>query len=291
MRERLDDGQRPATQEGRDHRYPSLIGVGLPRTGTRYLATMITEPKRASHDFDLARQALVATAHLRGTAKRTAVRHYLTMRMQAIRADADICGQNLETMDVWPEVAPHATFVLTIRDPLEWVDAIARALLTVIPQAEVLRMVHEARCRPDLWPTLTGDEPLRAQGLYSLDAYLRWWATATKAALEDLPAQRLVVLPTAQLPTAAARLSAATGWPVEAFTGTSVERNAAAPWESGRSIIDDMPQSHVAAALERQLVGTDWSRLGEVASRRTRQLLGLEKLRSGDTQARGIWDG
>ena len=273
MSELPADREAPATEVGADHRIPSLIGVGLPRTGTRYLSTMITGPKRARHDFDLVRQAIVATAHLRGTANRTAVRHYLNWRLRTIAADADICGQNLETMDVWPEVAPHAAFVLTIRDPLEWVDAIARALLVVIPDWEVLRAVHAARCRPDLWPPLAGDEPLRVKGLFSLDAYLRWWATATTAALAELPSERLLVVPTAQLPSAAATLAAATGWPVEAFQGTSIQRNAAAPWDSGRLIVDDMPESHVAAAVERQLAGIDWSRLGGVASSRTRSLL------------------
>lgn len=275
MSELPADREAPATEVGADHRIPSLIGVGLPRTGTRYLSTMITGPKRARHDFDLVRQAIVATAHLRGTANRTAVRHYLNWRLRTIAADADICGQNLETMDVWPEVAPHAAFVLTIRDPLEWVDAIARALLVVIPDWEVLRAVHAARCRPDLWPPLAGDEPLRVKGLYSLDAYLRWWAAATTAALAELPVERLVVVPTSQLSGAAPALAAMTGWPVDAFTGASADRNATPPWDTGRPIIDELPRAHVAAAVERQLAGIDWSRLGGVASGRTRRLLGL----------------
>ena len=251
-----------------------VVGVGLPRTGTRYLSGLLTGPRRAAHDFDLVRQAFVARAYLAGTGNAHSVRHYLLWREQAMRADADICGLNQHTTSFWPEVTPDAVFVLTIRDPLEWVDALARALTTLIPRWPIFTELREVRCRPDLWPHLAGDAKLSSLGLFSLDAYLHWWASATQSALRELPSQRLLVIPTADLPRGSERIAEATGWLLSPESTGVAYRNAAQPWSTGRSLIDDLPAAHVAAAVGRHLTGIDWSRLPGVTSEQTWAMLG-----------------
>ncbi len=129
------------------------LGSACPGQAPGTLSGLLTGPRRAAHDFDLIRQPFVARAHLTGTGNAHAVRHYLLWREQAMQAEADICGLNQHTMAFWPEVTPDAAFVLTIRDPLEWADALARALTTLIPPRPVALATSPRR----VWSALATD--------------------------------------------------------------------------------------------------------------------------------------
>lgn len=264
------------------HKYPAqgrLIAIGLPRTGTRFLAGMIADPWQAKHEFDMTRQAFVATSHLRGQALPSAVRNYLLWRRKSLGGASDISSINQDLADalVGPhnEEGPPETYVLTVRDPLEWVDAYARALTMWFGQQGVNAALRAARCRPDLWPHRPADRPLAESGLFSLDAYLYWWARSTSGVFGHLPQDRMLVVPTERLGEARAQLEAATGWPPEAFHPHERYRNSAPRWEGGQSIIDRLDPAHVAAVVERQLGGHDWGQVAAAMSPRTRSALDL----------------
>lgn len=255
-----------------------LIAVGLPRTGTSYLAGMVAAPWRAEHEFDMTRQAFVAGSYLRGEATPQAVRNYMRWRREAIGTASDISSINQDMVDVLADVDDpteySVRYVLTVRDPLDWVDAYARALLMWTGEQPVYKTLRAARCRPDLWRHLPEDSLMQEVGLFSLDAYLYWWARSTAAVLDNLPPERLIVIPTGRLAHAGEELATTTGWPRSAFQPQGQHRNSAPRWPGGVSIIDRLDPKHVAAVVKRQLGDRDWGQVAAVLSQQTKELLG-----------------
>lgn len=264
-----------------DHDGPEsarMIAVGLPRTGTRFLAGMVAAPWSARHEFDLTRQAFVASSYLRGEATPQAVRNYLVWRRETIGTSSDISSSNQDVADVLAEIVESpqspAVYVLTVRDPLEWVDAYARAILMWAGAQPVYERLRAARCRPDLWRHLPADGPMQELGLFSLDAYLYWWAKSTARVLTTIPEEQLLTIPTKRLTHAGEELAAATGWPRSAFRPQDQHQNNAPRWEDGGSIIDRLDPEHVALVVERQLGNRYWGPSAGAFSFQTRKLLG-----------------
>lgn len=255
-----------------------LIAVGLPRTGTRFLAGMVAAPWSAQHEFDLTRQAFVASSHLRGEATPQAVRNYLHWRRGVIGTKSDISSSNQDVADVLADIDNAteypAVYVLTVRDPLEWVDAYARAILMWAGAQPVYQTLRAARCRPEMWRHLPEDSPMQKLGLFALDAYLYWWARSTAGVLNNLPAERLLAIPTGRLAEAGDDLAAATGWPKSAFQPQRQHQNSAPRWAGGGSIIDQLDPEHVAVVVKRQLGNRDWGPVAGAFSAQTTKLLG-----------------
>jgi hypothetical protein len=241
---------------------PRMIGIGLPRTGTSYLAGMVAPPLRAAHEFDAARHTVVAAEYLLGNIGAGHLAGYLAARARVGALDADVSSINAHGAGTLVAMFPDARFVLTVRPPMDWVDAFARHNAWRPGVLRHWRHLRFARLRPDLWPCLPADEPLAARGLGSLDGLLNYWAQHVGTVLAEVPEARLLVVPTCQLDRSVERIRRFLGWPATALRSHPArngvpDRVRAIPAVSGL-----IPPRHVAAIVVRHLVGIDWTRLG-----------------------------
>lgn len=182
-----------------------VFGVGLPKTGTHSLAALFD--CRAAHEPETHILYDVARALDEGEATSAAV--------ATLRARDRWLGLDLESnwmlglvLDPLIEAFPEAHFVLTYREPLEWLESqINEHLINHHQepyQAAMRRMYGWAPYAPE-------DAPLRDRGLYAVDGYLGHWAAYYEEALDRLPEGRRVVVRTDALSADAERIGAALG--------------------------------------------------------------------------------
>lgn len=239
-----------------------LVGLGLPRSGTHYLARAVLPPRRAAHEFDAQRHCVVAAEYLQGRVSAASMARYLQRRVALGGLAADVSSINAHGAHLWPEVVAQARFVFTFREPLDWVDAFARHELWHTSSSKHWRHLRAARLRPDRWPAQAADDPLRAIGVGSLDGLLHYWAGHVRQVLCGVPPGQLLVVATEQLDGSLDRISDFLCWPREALIAHDRRDGVPAAIRRAPPVSAQLDPAHVARVMRRQLSGTDWERLG-----------------------------
>lgn len=241
-----------------------LIGVGLPRSGTSFLASVVKSPRVGVHEFDARRHAIVVAAALRGEASSQAKRGYLVHRLRhSASVDADVSHLNAALAQEWHSLEPEARFVMSVRDPLSWVDSYARHIARIDVLAWHWRLWADAAFRPDKWPHSSGDELLRKRGLPSLDGFMAYWAQHVRSVLSAVPSSSLLIIPTEQLSKSLSALSGFLSWPEDSLTASGARFNAArTQTEDPGGICADLPTHHVRQVMKRHLRGIPMGSLG-----------------------------
>lgn len=165
-----------------------VIGCGLGRTGTKSLQLalellgfgpcyhMDEAERRPEHDAAWLMAARGQPVDLRGI-------------YQGYRAAVD-----WPTVTFWRELAqmwPNARFILTLRDPDEWVASMAR---TIIPTLEAPPGPHTRQAHREMARIIVADRFFGGrfrEGTVARDA----WQAHVEAVRSTLPAERLLELP------------------------------------------------------------------------------------------------
>lgn len=242
-----------------------LIGVGLPRSGTHYLASAVTEPFHGAHEFDAPRQAIAIAARLAGNLSDSQYIAYLEdRRRRSSTLHADVSWLNASMVDAWVALEPQARFVMTLRPPLAWIDSYARHNARLRGRlARHWQLLRQVLFGADRWPHTPADVGLEAQGLPSLDGLLSYWGRHVTLVLAAVPTHRLMILRTDELTQSLPMITGFLHWPAKALQPGGAQRDATwRPTVSTPRITDLLPREHLASALQRHLSAVPWPRLG-----------------------------
>ncbi len=202
----------------RDRRF-HLFGVGIPKTGTTSLAA-IFDQHRWGHEvwFDDAILALDRAA-MDGS---TDLVEVLSLRDRATRLECDSASFHHFWMELLVDRYPDARFVLTVREPVAWLQSLLSMWLRndVMNAGGTWPAWQRALGRLMLGDAFdvadySGPAALAAGAPRIVDAGLRFWADQNRRVLDLLPPGRSLVVRTEQLGDALPALAALAGVPVE----------------------------------------------------------------------------
>lgn len=231
---------------GRWHRRRlRLFGVGSPKSGTHSLEAVFAENYRSAHEPEALVLVDLLVAVAEGRTGEDDLRRYLRSRERRLRLEVNCAGLNGLVVDQLVEVVPTARFVLTLRDPYDWLASMIDHSLRGDPAPGYLRLRHLRYQGDRVHPREEKD--LADNGLFTLDGYLHSWAERNERALAVVPANRLLVVRTDQLGERLGDIAAFAGVPLESLDATRTHEYAA-PERSG--LLDQLDPAYVRQRVE-----------------------------------------
>jgi hypothetical protein len=180
-------------------RYQRAYCIGLPRSGTHTVAAMTRYGGRSAHEPAVQPMLMHLLNYLYGNYDRGRM-------MQLLRYRDRWLGLQLESAHYLHHVAalllecwPDARFILTVREPRQWlISEIRQNLLTrtlpIFRTLEAYRYGRYDECFTE------GDESLaEIANLHPVRAYLRYWSDHIEQVLDTIPGDRLQVVDTYDL--------------------------------------------------------------------------------------------
>ncbi len=226
---------------GRWHRRRlRLFGIGSPKSGTHSLEAVFAGHYRTAHEPEALTLVDLIVAVADGRAGDSELRGYLRSRERRLRLEVNCAGLNGLVVEELVEVVPKARFVLTLRDPFDWLTSMVDHSLRGDPAAAYLRL-REIRYQADrVHPR--EERALADAGLFTLDGYLHSWAERNERALAVVPPARLLVVRTDHLGSRLGDLADFAGVPLSTLDPTRTHEYAA-PERSG--LLDQLDPAYV----------------------------------------------
>lgn len=238
LRTKLEKALRPP----RFHAYC----VGTAKSGTHSVAGMFEDRYRAAHepeDEDFLGLFLEVQAGRTAPEELVQAVHCLQDRL---RLELNSSSFNFWLLDILQDEFPDAKFILTIREARSWLDSFINHQLSRACSDNWLKM-REMRFRPDEFRHPAEERVLARHGLYTLDAYLSYWARHNTEVLRKIPGDRLFVLRTEEISSRMAELARFVGVPVETLNSTKSRAYAAA---QKFDILADLDPDYLSEKLE-----------------------------------------
>jgi hypothetical protein len=163
-----------------------------------------------------------------------------------LRLEVDSAGFNGTIVGELVELHPDAWFALTVRHPRDWLRSITNHVLARTPVPHWKRLRDLTFGNPAWGDFGPDDEPLREAGLYPLDGYLGQWSDRTRAVLDTVPADRLVLIRTEAFADGATELAGRLGVDVATLDLDS-HRN---PTAKDFGVVDALDPAVVSARIE-----------------------------------------
>ena len=238
--------------------------IGAPRTGTHFLASAVQPPLRSGHEAEgnqvVARAALLRSGAL-GVGE---VEEFIRARRHVLALDADVSHLNGLLIKHWPGADPAARFLLTVRPPLQWLNAYLDNFFTVF---ERVRRPTQGGYRP--WYRIADnlrfggieaanprfEAPLTGEGLFPLDAYLLFWRRLIEDARRFVSPDRLLILRTDELAAELPRVADSLGWPEGSLSAQGAHRDPAPKrWRT----LQRLDPGYLRERMQMCLAGFDW---------------------------------
>ncbi|CAN5784568.1 hypothetical protein BH23GEM9_BH23GEM9_29150 [soil metagenome] len=219
--------------------------IGTAKSGTASIAEIFRPGYRVGHepDAELLIERILSSAAERGE---RADADFLRARDRRLRLELDSSQLNLYLAENLARTFPRAQFILTVREPLDWVDSFINHQLSR-PASEVWRRFRDHRFLRG--PNEQQEEQvLREHGLYTLEGYLSYWSWHNQRALEVIPAERLLVLRTRELGTSIPRLAEFLQIPASTLAPGKAHANRA---RTQLGILGQLPGEYLDAMVRR----------------------------------------
>jgi hypothetical protein len=194
-----------------------IYGVGTGKSGTHSIASMFQFQLHVAHEpahEEMINHVLGIAA---GCIDHASTDQFLLERDRRLGLELDSSGLNHHVVNRLAEIFPHAKFILTIREPLSWLDSAINHQLAnegdPAWRSVAWRRYRDFRFRPDLFPHPPQEVVLKERNLYSLDGYFSAWAHHNRAVLDRVPPNRLFVIRTDRIGAASDEIAAFIGVP------------------------------------------------------------------------------
>lgn len=172
--------------------------IGMAKTGTQTLAGIWQQGVKAGHEPESNQIIrLIRNKYLHNFTDDTALK---LVEEHIIRTDLQIHSSQLNyfILDELLQLFPEGKFILTIREPAEWLDSLINHQLTRKCNAE-WQWLRDFRFRPDLYQHPLDEQILSELGLYTLEGYFRYWNDHNSKVIQKVPSEQLLIVRTDQI--------------------------------------------------------------------------------------------
>lgn len=171
--------------------------IGTIRSGTTTMAKVF-EHYRSEHEVDCNRLVPMTIAAYRGELDERVSRNYLKRRDSEYWLEMESAHFLAYHSHTLVDIFPQAKFILTIRNPIEWLKSAVNhhhrhPLSAVKPIWVDFRATAFGRFAGEYSPE---ENALKENGLYPVHAYLKYWYEHNAKVLANIPASRLLVVRT-----------------------------------------------------------------------------------------------
>jgi hypothetical protein len=195
-----------------------VYGVGTGKSGTHSIASMFQFQLHVAHEPAVEELINHIVGVETGSIDRSSTDQFLLERDRRLGLELDSSGLNHWVAGRLVKIFPHSKFILTIREPLSWLDSVinhqlARQDTDAWRSSVAWRKYREFRYRLDLHPHPPEEVALKERNLYSLDGYFSGWAQANRMVLDHVPPDRLFVVRTDRISATCDEIAAFIGVP------------------------------------------------------------------------------
>jgi len=146
------------------------------------------------------------------------------------------------------EMYPKAKFILTFREPREWLNSIMNQHLNVNvsqrPDDRLLRGLLYGLPRIEY---MKEEEALERRGLFTIDGYLNGWKTHYEWVLDSVPPERILVVRTEKLRDSVERIEEFLGIPANML---DLEKSYLHRTTINHGVLDRVPSEFVTERIE-----------------------------------------
>lgn len=177
-----------------------LFGVGMFKTGTTSLASILGQVMYIKHEGDIFTALDVVEGLARGHLGTAEVYSYLTNRQHLLGLDADILGFLYPFTPYLIKLYPQARFIITIRPCEEWIRSCLQSIRLFQGMPNTSRVHYLARAvgtDPAKWPAW--DNEAAEFGSLSVEKLACMWRDVNNFLLSTIPPVRRLLLHTDEL--------------------------------------------------------------------------------------------
>lgn len=168
--------------------------VGAAKSGTHSIAGILATKYRSVHEARNNRLIRTIASARSGHISADTLQRVLRQRDRLLWLEMDSSQLNYFILEHLLQEFPNARFVLTIREPLAWLDSLINHQLSR-PIPPLWKLVQDWRFGAKEAP-LPKEKVLVKHNLYSLDGYLSYWALHNQRVLDLVPPDRLLIIRT-----------------------------------------------------------------------------------------------
>ena len=184
------------------------FGVGAAKTGSHSLAGLFASAIKVAHEPDSERFLALVLQFERGELSGAELQRSVKALLIAQGAQLNVAAMNGYLIRTVFSAFPSARYILTVRDAGSWVRSFVNHQVTRSPApTSGWHAFRELRFVRDCRPHRPEELPLLQRGIYSLDAYLGYWAKHNLTVIETIPGPQLCIVATHHLARDAKRLS------------------------------------------------------------------------------------
>jgi len=177
-----------------------VFALGTPKSGTTSIAGMFAERCRVDHEPHRPTTVNTMHQHYLGELTDDELKDSYRARDKQLLLDLESNCFMAYRPDLLLETFPDAKFIVTVREPLAWLNSILDNNLN-FPKQNTATMTqwHEVLFQEHRFAESRHEPALAERGLYPLDAYLSYWSRTYSACLRSLANAQLLVIGTNQI--------------------------------------------------------------------------------------------
>jgi hypothetical protein len=210
LKDGLKEFVRPRIHQRRIHAYC----VGAMKTGTTSIAGLFAANYRTEHEPDKYRLIEAVLDADSGTMTRRELVRFVQRRDRRLWLEMESSGFVSFIVDILAAEFPDARFILTVRECSSWLDSAFNHLIARSVTPAETAFIRWA-LKPERYAFGPHERPLEEKGLFPLDCLLDFWAAHNARALDAIPKERLLVLPTTGISEGTEMLAAFLGIPAK----------------------------------------------------------------------------
>lgn len=180
-------------------KHPDIFCIGMAKTGTLSMANIWGPEVRTGHEPEPNRMITLIRDKCMNSMSQDEIRRQVSAHIERTNLQIHASQLNYFILNELLSLYPDAKFILTIREPYAWLNSMINHQLSrrCNPEWEWLR---EYRFRSVYNEHPPEEDILRQLGLFTLDGYLHYWNEHNITVINKVPAGRLLIIRTDQLP-------------------------------------------------------------------------------------------
>jgi hypothetical protein len=228
--------------------------IGTPKSGTTSIAGLFDKHFRSAHEPERRSLIFYINDHYHGRISDQSYIEWLRKRDRRVWLEIESNCFLGYRVDLLYRAFPNSKYILSVREPLSWLDSMINHTINYSPSSEeVIALWHRIFFQPQNYPHPKIEQPLIQAGVYSLEAYLRFWSRSINNVLNTIPAEQLFIIQTQELKKKSEDIADFLGIDPKTIDFSSGHLNQA---PAKYHLLKQLPQSHIVTMLSKYAAET-----------------------------------